>query len=358
MDYGLPNVNIKHFSKIEPYDGDFSTLFVVFSENVSFPEPILLTRKHHFDMIAELSEDAFLKRAVHSYFANGGERLYLLFPSLGHNNRFDDFIFNDFLIKECDRLNDIEVITAVNLFDIEIYNTLLSMQEIIQIQRIINNYCASSHRISLTDMNADFDKESLNIIGKTVIYYPWMLDSSNQPLPPSVYASALFSKMAREDKYFESIANKALVNTVDVELRLDDTELKALVSDFINPVIFIPHRGVRIWGVKSFDEKIDIVNELRVLKFIKRRLIKMSKVYLFEPNTIFLEAQIILMVKVFLEQLENKGALVYQNVERDSISLQQGNEIIINIDVAFATPIEFINIRLNKVDKDGMINLI
>ncbi len=357
MDYSLPNVNINHFNRTKSYDGDFSTLFVVFSSLVSIEKPILLTKKHEFNTILELQDDEFLKRAVEAFFVNGGDRLYLLFIKL-NNKKLNLDKFNDYLIKECDRLNDIEVISAINLFDEEIYQKQLSTKKVIGVQRLINNYCANTHRVSITDINSDFKVETLNIIGKSILYYPWIMDSYSKPLPPSIYASALFSKMAKENKYFESIANKEILNTLDVNLRLEDYELEDLGKNRINPVIFMPHRGVRFWGIKSFDEKLDTVNEIRVLKYIKRRLIKMSRVYIFEPNTIFLEAQVILMVKVFLEKLENIGALLGYSVERNEESLVEGNEIIIDIAVALASPIEFINIRLNKLDKDGMINLI
>lgn len=357
MDYALPKISITHFSKMESYDGDFSTLFIVFSSNDYIQKPILLTKKHQIGTIDELTGDEFLKRSVEAYFSNGGERLYLLFYQVPQLGKFEATKFSKFLIKECDSLNDIELISAINLFDETIYNELLSLHEIVDIQRLINAYCDQSYRISISDLPNNDTKEHLDIIGKSIIYYPWILDSYDLPLPPSIYAAALFSKMAKSNKYFESIANKELINTKDVNEVLDDIALDELVDDNINPVLFIPHRGVRIWGVRTFNHSLDSVNELRVMNYIKRRLVKMSRVYLFEPNSIFLEAQIILLVKSFLEKLESIGALSYQNVIRDDDSLIVGNEIIINIHISFNTPIEYINIRLNKIDKDGLLSI-
>jgi len=357
MDYALPKISITHFSKIESYDGDFSTLFVVFTNKSHIQKPILLTKKHELGTIAELGESDFLKQSVEAYFSNGGDRLYLLFFQVPQLGRFEATKFHEFLIKEGDKLNDIEVITAINLFDETIYDELLSPHDVFDIQRLINDYCNQSYRISISDLPSEFTKEQLDLMGKTLIYHPWIVDSYEKALPPSIYAAALFSKMAKDNRYFESIANKKLFNTKDVEEVLDDYELDQLVKDKINPVLFIPHRGVRIWGVKTFNHSLDSVNELRVMNYIKRRLIKMSRVYLFEPNSIFLEAQLILLVKSFLEKLESLGALSFQNVVRNDDSLIVGNEIIIDIQVSFNTPIEYINIRLNKIDKDGQLNI-
>jgi len=356
MDYRLPSVNIKHFTRTQSYEGDFSTIFIVFSQSITFEKPILLSKKHQFETIIELEDEAFLKRAVEAFFVNGGERLYLLFIKV-KSKKFSIEKFEKTLVRECDNLNDIEVISAINLFDEEVYLKLFSSKKIIEIQRTINHYCAKTHRISITDINKDFKEESLNVIGKSLLYYPWLIDNNNERLPPSIYAAALFAKNAKKNKYFESIANKHLLNTSDVELRLENDELEALIKNRINPIVFIPHRGVRFWGVKSFDENLDTINEVRVLKYIKRKLIKMSRVYLFEPSTLFLEAQIILMLKIFLEKLENIGAIQGFDVERNEESLIEGNEIIIDISLAFFTPIEYINIKLNKLDKDALIYL-
>ncbi|MDQ7084103.1 MAG: hypothetical protein Q9M36_03870 [Sulfurovum sp.] len=358
MDYGLPNVSIKHFSKIEPYSGDFSTLFIVFLPNVPFSKPIVLTKKYEFGLIEELQDNGFLKRAIHAFFANGGDRLYLLFFEVTKKKKLNITSFHHFITQSCDSLNDIEVISAINLFSNDIYQNILSMREILSIQRTINNYCAHSHRISISDINSDFKRAYLHSIGKSVIYYPWIMDNNNESLPPSIYASALFSKMAKANKYFESIANKPILNSADVEFRFDDNQLKRFTEDKINPVIFMPHRGVMIWGIKTFDETLDSVNELRVMKYIKRRLIKSTRIYIFEPNSLFLEAQILLMLKVFFENLEKMGAIEKYNVSIDKSSEKAENEIIININLAFSTPIEFINIRLNKADKDGALGII
>jgi hypothetical protein len=356
MDYRLPNVNIKHFTKTQAYDGDFSTLFVIFSKNILVKRPILLTKKHQFEMIEDIQEDIFLKNAIEAFFVNGGDRLYLLFIKIGQK-RFNLDKFHNILVQECDGLNDIELISAINVFDEDLYLHSFSMKEILKIQATINNYCSVTHRISITDINKDFENHYLNSLGKSLLYYPWIINKKNKALPPSIYAAGLFSKMAKANKYFESIANKELLNTQDIELRLDENELELLRKNRINPVIFMPHRGVRFWGVKSFDENLDTINEVRVLKYIKRKLVKMSQVYLFEPNTIFLEAQVILMVKVFLSKLENIGAILAFDVERNDESLIKENEIIIDIAVALATPIEFINIRLNKIDKDSTLTI-
>ena len=356
MSRDIPNINVKYFGEIGSYDGDFSTLFILFLPQVKLMKPIALSKRYQFDLIDEIRDIDFLRRAVNAYYANGGDRLYLLFYQIDES--FNILKFDNFLSKSCDRLNDIETISAINLYDDTIYKKLISIRDILEIQRVINDYCERSHRVSISDVDSDFKKEYLNIIGRTNIYYPWIADSKDSRLPPSIYVAALFSKIAKVDRYFESIANRPLFNCRDVDLRLDDRELMELTKEGINPLIFMPHRGIMIWGVKCFNESFDSVNELRVMKYIKRRVIKSSRVYIFEVNNPFLEAQIILMLKVFLDHLEKIGALESYNIGRDDSSMQRDNEIVINIEIALSSPIEFINIRYYKSDKDGVVSIV
>ncbi len=354
MDYTIPNVSVEHFTKIEPYDGDFATLFVSFSRTLSISKPILIEKFVEFLSIVEFESEFFLKESIDAFFRNGGERLYLLNYQVKDNQKFDILKFKETLTREADRFHDAEVVSAINLYDSSVYNEIFNINEILNIQRVINDYCKLSDKISISDINEDFKDEYLDLLGPTVIYYPWIVNSRNVTLPSSIYASALLSKLAEDAKYFHSIANQEIINTEDVEHRLEQNSLLELVKNRINPVIYMPHRGVRIWGVKTFDDRLDTINELRVLKYIKRKLKKISRMYIFEPNSMFLEAQVILMVNVFLEELVEIGALTSIKVESNKEFGNAEEMIVIDIEVAFSIPIEYIHIRLNKVDRENI----
>ncbi len=358
MDYTLPSVNIEHFSKIEPYEGDFSTFFIYFSKTINHKKPIVFDKLSQFFKIKELREDKFLKKAVEVFFRNGGERLYIWFYRV-EKRGFRVTKFKKELERECDRLNDVEVLVAINLYNEEIYNKIFSTQRVIRIQKIINEYSKKAHKISITDINEDFKEEYFDIIGSTIFFYPWIISNNNIKLPPSIYASALFSDKAKNEKYFESIANIALFEVNGLEFDFNRDKLKYLSKNRINPVIFMPHRGVMFWGVKTFGENQDTINELRVMKYIKREIIKISQIYVFEPNSFELEMQIVTMINSFLERLEKIGAVETFIVESLTKNEDRVNgKIVINIEVAFSIPIEFINIKLTKIDREGVESLI
>ncbi|MBN2825963.1 MAG: hypothetical protein JXQ76_11600 [Campylobacterales bacterium] len=356
MDYTIPNVSIEHFmDRGEMAEGDFSTLFVILSPTVLLQKPLLLTRLSDFYRIDTLGEEEpFLKRAVEAFFKNGGVLLYLLFYPITHQ-KFDLNAFEKHLIQECDQLIDVEVISAVNLYSQELYKRFLKMGEIVQIQRIINNYCHKSDRISLSDICHEFEDNYFDILGNTVIYYPWIIDNTHYSLPPSIYAAALLSRLGDESNFFKSVANKELINTQDIEYELEHEELAHLSKNRVNPVLNIPHRGVRLWGIKTFDDTLDTLNELRVMKLVKRKIKRISKIYLFEPNDIMLEEKIKFLVAILLDKLLKVGALKEYNIDSPNHDQRDSEKLVIEIMLGFSTPIEYINIRLNKIEKENIV---
>ncbi|MBN2824209.1 MAG: hypothetical protein JXQ76_02710 [Campylobacterales bacterium] len=357
MDYTIPNVNIEHFTeRAKMAEGDFSTLFMVLSPTILHSKPLLFAKLADFYTLENATEyPPFLKRAVEAFFQNGGTLLYLFFYPLSHQ-KFDLNAFEKRLIQACDTLIDVEVISAINLYSQEVYPSYLKMGEIVQIQRTINDYCYKSDRISLSDMHAQFKDEYFDILGNTVIYHPWIIDNANYLLPPSIYAAALLSRLGDESNFFKSVANRELNNTHDVEYELTHDELAYLSKNRVNPVLNIPHRGVRLWGIKTFDETMDTLNELRVMKLIKRKIKRISKMYLFEPNDMMLQEKIKFLVAILLDKLLTLGALKEYNINSPTYEEQQQSEkLVIEIMLGFSTPIEYINIRLNKVEKENIV---
>ncbi len=346
MNHTLPGVTIEHYrEKSGSYDGDFSTLFLYFAADLPSGRAFPLTRPADLLKIKELEGHLFLRNCVDTFFKNGGDLLYILIYRPG--SVLDLNAFGSFLTGECDRLIDVEVVAAVNLYD-----TSLTAREIIQVQRIINDYCERSDRISLSDIGRDFEESYLDLIGRTVIYHPWIIDSRGYLLPPSVYAAALLSKMGNGSEFFRSIANRELVNTQDTNEVLDEYEAAEQVAKRINPVLNIPHRGVRLWGIKTFDHNVDTLNELRVLKLVKRKLRRISKMFIFEPNDVILEAKIQFLVTLLLEKLVELGALSGYEVNPATDEYEEGDRIVIEIALGFSAALEYIRIRLEKVENE------
>ncbi|MEA3354629.1 MAG: phage tail sheath subtilisin-like domain-containing protein [Campylobacterota bacterium] len=356
-----PGVFIRHNKSInENSQEEFSVLFLTFS-NCGFSKQLIALDS--FTQVLEygfLKQNEFLYKAIDVYFSNKGKKLYILNFPIEDENYFNILEFDNFISRNCDNLVDLEIMLALDLYDPKIYKNILSQRTIVSIQRSINKYCETNSRLSISDICEDFEEQYFDMLGETLIYYPWIKDKTSTLLPPSVYAAALFSKYAHENKFATSIANKEILNAVDIQRDLSDYEKQDLISHRVNPVVFIPHQGVRIWGTKTFDSNVDTTNELRVYKYIKRNLYQIAKVYIFEPNNKNLESRVLMEVRGFLFDLWDKGFLAGSSSDEaysvttdiDDINKRE-NILSIKVAVALIKPLEFILIELNKVAQDG-----
>jgi hypothetical protein len=361
MNSNIPGVYIKHNKSVgKIIEQDFATLFLIFNDD-NFNTPLITI--DNFSQVNEYSfikKNIFLQKAIEVYFANKGDKLYILNYPIKTKQSFDLLEFESFLSRSCDTLMDLEVIISPDLYGKKIYGNILGQRDIVAIQRSINNYCSASHRVSITDIPNDFDFNYLDIFGETSIYYPWIIDKSSILLPPSIYVSAMFSKFAKENKLAASVANKEIINAINIEKTLTKDERGILLDNRINPIILVPHQGVKIWGTKAFDSKVDTSTEQRIMKYIKRNLYRIGKAYVFEPNDNKLKDKILLHVESFLYKLWKAGGLAGETKEQaynssgDIITTDMDDKILtINIAVSLVKPIEFIYIELNKVAQDG-----
>jgi len=359
----IPGVYIRHSKTMgQILQEDFSTMFISFSLLDDFLEP-LICLENYAEMLEYrgLRNNLLLSSSIKAFFGNKGKKLYILNYPVG-DSYFDIMKFEDFLSRTCDTLMDLEVIIGIDFYEKNIYKKIFSQRDIVAIQRVVNNYTTLTNRLSITDINKDFNEKYLDVFGETCIYTPWIKDDMNLPLPPSVYVSALLSKLADEDKFFQSVANVNILNATDVDRDLTSNQIENCISNRINPIKYVPHQGIRIWGVKATNSKSDTVNELRVLKYIKRNLQRVAKSYIFEPNNENLEDKLVSQIDIFLFKLWEIGAIIGASKNEayqlssdlfDEETGDRGNILRINLAVSLAKPLEFIFIQLNKVDADG-----
>jgi hypothetical protein len=136
------------------------------------------------------------------------------------------------------------------------------------------------------------------------MYYPWGLstnvDGNEIMVPPSTIA-------LRTLAYSDSISypwlapagfTRGLVNNASSVGYLDEEgEFKAailnpgqrdiLYSNKINPIAFIPNRGLVVYGQKtrhSLETSLDRINVARLVNYLRYNLDNISKPFLFEPN--------------------------------------------------------------------------
>ena len=357
--YILPDIYIEKGLKEKRKNLEsFSTLFLSFeltyedmeeSRNFIYLESISEMMHHNC-----LEKDTLLTQAIRIYFENGGRHLYLMPQVEDKNILFDNSKYIKFLAKHLDYLIDIETVLAIDIFVTKKF--LLSDTKIQNIQNTISTYCKSTNRLSLMDL--PFNKEPIAYASElyyTMAWYPWIIDKNKNLLPPSIYASALLSKLSSENRLVNSIANIELHNVIDTNVMMNRDEATELYKKFINPIVYIQNNGYRIWGVRTLGDNIETINVLRIFFFIKRKLLAIGKEYIFEPNNHVLEEKIIRKVRKFLFDLWDIGVLKGNSKEKAfDVQLERlENQLIFKVAVSIVKPLEYMVIYLNRVSNDN-----
>ena len=331
---------------------DFTTLFFGFYDDEEYFVFLKDMYEAHKNTFLKQHPDFF--NAVKHYFDNGGIHLYILnYPK---ENSISLLSITKFLQDKCDNLNDLEIICTVGL----IHKSSVEIKQMLEVINAVNTYATQTDRISLSDISNALRKDYLDRLGETVIYYPWFVDAKDKLVSPAVIAAALSSKLASEGSFFHSIANKPIVNLQKISQDLSKSENQKLYEDGINPIVYKHKDGLRIWGVKPFNSKYESVNEMRVLKYIKRQLKRISRDYIFESNSQELSGKIFIKVSHFLSKLWEAGALS-GNSKQEAFSIfthinnldNNRSTLLFEVSVAISKPLEFIVIRLNRIDNNG-----
>lgn len=354
--YILPDVYIeKGLQSKHKNLESFSTLFLSFElkeeeieENRKFIYLEAISEMIHYEC---LTSNRILTQSIRAYFENGGKHLYLMPQAIDFEILFDNPKYINFLERHLDSLIDIETILAIDIFLTEKF--IFSTTQIQNIQNSISTYCKSTNRLSLMDL--PFNTGPINHASQlyyAIAFYPWVLDVKNTLLPPSIYASALLSKLSSDNKLSNSIANIELNNVIDTNLMIDEDEAKELYSHSINPIVYVQNDSYKIWGVKTLGDNIDTINVLRVFSFIKRKLLATVKEDIFEVNNRTLEEKITRKTRKFLFDLWKIGVLKGNSKEEAFVVLIEErleNKIVFKIAVSIVRPLEYIVIHLNRM---------
>jgi uncharacterized protein len=214
------------------------------------------------------------------------------------------------------------------------------------------------------------------------MYWPWVLtqarvDDPVSELPPSAYAAAVIARrdLARGPQI--SPANETLRDVVgltaafgdDIHGRLYDPD-----PDGIGPVCALnvlrafPGFGIQMWGARtlSTEKYLRFISARRTLTAIELRMKAALELLVFEPNTPALWLQITQTTFAILLPLFESGALRGERPEEAFFvrcdgrinppeSLARG-ELVIEVGVALAAPMEFIVFRVGR--REGVIEVL
>jgi len=202
------------------------------------------------------------------------------------------------------------------------------------------------------------------------LYYPWglgtALDGSSVLIPPSTIALTV---MAYNDQvaypWFPPAGfNRGLVtNATSVgyvksdgtyqPLILNQGQRDVLYTNNINPIAYIPNRGLVVYGQKTLNpvaSALDRVNVARLINYLSYYLDNLAKPFLFELNDAQTRSQVVTVFNSFMGSLLSLRALYDFSVVCDSSNNTpttiDANELWIDVAIQPEKAIEFIYIPI------------
>jgi phage tail sheath protein FI len=134
---------------------------------------------------------------------------------------------------------------------------------------------------------------------------------------------------------------------------LSEGQRDTLYANKINPIAFIPNRGLVVYGQKTLSpiaSALDRVNVARLIVYLRYQLDLIAKPFLFEPNDRITRDQVVDTFNRFMEDLVTKRALfdflVVCDESNNTGARIDRNELWIDIAIQPVKAIEFIYIPL------------
>jgi hypothetical protein len=201
----------------------------------------------------------------------------------------------------------------------------------------------------------------------TGVWYPWgygtNLDGSNIMVPSSAIALATiaYNDQVAYPWYAPAGFNRGLVSNASsvgylnattghyTPVILNQGQRDTLYTNNINPIAYIPNRGLVVYGQKTLNPNttaLDRVNVARLMNYIAYNLDNILKPFLFEPNTATTRATVTVTVQKFFTQLVSLNGLydyaVVCNGTNNTPATIDANELWVDVAAQPTITVEFI----------------
>jgi phage tail sheath protein FI len=205
------------------------------------------------------------------------------------------------------------------------------------------------------------------------MYYPWGLgtnvDGNEIMIPPSTIAlrtlaysdSISYQWMAPAGFTRGLVTNAATVGYLDSNnafrsAQLNEGQRSILYSNGINPIAYVPNRGLVLYGQKTrhnLDTALNRINVARLVNYLRFNLDVLSKPFLFEPNDFQTRDSVKTTFERFMSNLVGlRGLYDYVVVCDDSNNTPERidrHELWVDIAIKPVQTVEFIYIPVRIV---------
>lgn len=333
--------------------------------------PVLLHRAEDLatGFTIAVGVDSYLADVVAGFFANGGERCYVV----GADSAGDSEKALQDALESLGSLADLDLVAVPDAMT-------LAEDEAQRVQKAVLAHChRHGNRFAILDAPAGKDpatggttavkawRQQLTIGGdnpaNAALYYPWVRIAAtgvggSRAVPPCGHVAGIYARTDARVGVFKSPANEELRGLLDLEYPVDAATQDDLNPEGINCLRAFPGRGLRVWGARTMspDANWRYINVRRLFLTLTRWIDRNLTWAAFEPNTPRLWNRIVRELNVHLDRLWQLGALkgasaaeayyVKCDAETNPGEDREQGRVTTEIGLAAAVPAEFVVVRI------------
>lgn len=204
----------------------------------------------------------------------------------------------------------------------------------------------------------NFRRNALNLNTSYTATFSSNLQVYNSNLNKNVYipsdghiAGAIINASRNYEIYYPILGFKRgiLNNVLDVKRRYTKEEMDALYDIQINPIRFVPGRGIVIWGQKTMQTQsssLDRLNARLLLCSIKPALQQFLEEQIGELNTDTVRDAVVLKLSGLFDQLVAKQGILAYEVTCDPIDPNDPNKLSVQVRLQITPAIEFVELTI------------
>ncbi len=338
-----PGITIQHAREVardsDAVRGDVMGLIGVIPQGrwprgMSHGDHLELRLTSHAELLGEPARvlvDPVTRRAVRSFFENGGRLCFLFGVCIeSEQDLMVDDPFDGVLNGLLYRLRGDEEIALLSMPVLAYLGVDRTRQVPISagdgvIARLVAHCAEMNNRFLIVDPPRDLHERGLLAWAEALrdrcgvhacygaIYYPW-LKCGEEIFPPGGAVGGLYARVEAAHEPFGvgwPPANELLRGVTHPEVELRWSETGELSAAGINPILTQPARGVVVWGARTMsrDEKWLHINARRTVSVVAEQLRRDSAWVVFENQRPDLWKMVERLVKSRLEQVWEAGLL-------------------------------------------------
>lgn len=204
----------------------------------------------------------------------------------------------------------------------------------------------------------NYRKNTLNINSSYIATFSSNLQVFNSGLNKTLFipsdghiAGAIINASRNYEIFYPILGFKrgVLSNVLDVKHRYDKSEMDALYNAQINPIRFVPGRGIVIWGQKtmqSSSSSLDRLNARLLLCSIKPQLQTFLEDNIGELNTQQTRDKATLTISGLLERIKAKQGILDYEVSCDPLDPNNPYKLVVNARIQITPAIEYVDMTI------------